>query len=210
MLHVFTMQKKLNSVINKLVLVAQRKMSGSYKSSYRIRALVCLMGYGGLFFFQRLLPMRCFPRQAKHVIRKWSCLRFGMNGVSYAEQKSWVCSWWRWRLALVLRIHRELQPLKEELKIKGWKSCWHPPTNRIETPPSLVGRQLLADAKYETQWQWGILSWASCSYLSFPCKKWKRFFMISLAEDMLLCWNFLSHLNKIFKRWRTMLNLINI
>lgn len=85
MLHVFTMQKKLNSVINKLVLVAQRKMSGSYKSSYRIRALVCLMGYGGLFFFQRLLPMRCFPRQAKHVIRKWSCLRFGMNGVSYAE-----------------------------------------------------------------------------------------------------------------------------
>lgn len=79
MLHVFTMQKKLNSVINKLVLVAQRKMSGSYKSSYRIRALVCLLGYGGLFFFQRLLPMRCFPRQAKVVLfalwDEWSQLR---------------------------------------------------------------------------------------------------------------------------------------
>lgn len=56
MLHVFTMQKKLNSVINKLVLVAQRKMSGSYESSYRICTLVCLLGYGCLFFSKGFFP----------------------------------------------------------------------------------------------------------------------------------------------------------
>lgn len=84
MLHVFTMQKKLSSVINKLILVVRRKMSGRYKSSYRIGTLVCLLAYDCLFF-QWILPMCCLSRRVKHVIRKRSCLHLGMNGASYSK-----------------------------------------------------------------------------------------------------------------------------
>lgn len=113
---VFTTQKKLNSVINKLILVAWRKMSGSYKSSYTICALVCLLEYGCLFF-QGIFPMCCLSRWVKHVIRKCSCLHLGMNGANYSKQMSWAFPWWRWALAPVLRVHCELQPLKEELEL---------------------------------------------------------------------------------------------
>lgn len=63
MLHDFTMQKNLGSVISKLILIAQRKMSGSYKSGYRIRALVCLLQYA-CPFFPGLLSMRSLSCEA--------------------------------------------------------------------------------------------------------------------------------------------------
>jgi len=130
------MQKKLNSVINKLILVAWRKTSGSHNSSYGICALVCLLECGS-FFFQGLLLMCCLSRRVKHVIRKCCCLHLGVNGGGYSEQKSRALSWLRWVLAPVLRVHCELQPLKKRIRIKGWKLVGILQQTVLRRPPSL-------------------------------------------------------------------------
>lgn len=150
-------------------------------------------------FFQRLLPTRCLLGWARPVGRKCSCLRLGLTAASYSKQKSWLCSWRRRPLALVLRVHRELQPLEEEVGLKDgrWASILQQLLMRHRC---LVGGSCLLTLSMHHSG-----SAEFCLRLLAPippslAKKWRGFFLVPLAEDMLLSWNFLSHLSKIFKR----------
>lgn len=135
------MQRKLNSVINKLILVAEGKMSGCYKSSYKICALSCLWEYGCLFF-QGLLPMRCLSRWLNDVIRNCS-FALGMNGASSLEvfrvflmkaatagsdvtRTAWAAATER-RVKRMEELLASSHKLYEDTTISNWKAaaCYH-------------------------------------------------------------------------------------